>query len=100
MNEKTLQKVVMAVVAVILVLFFTMGVFGNPSCDIDAVFLGCRFHPFTAGDLIGTILFTAFALYIGGFLKLLKFDPWGAGALWNYIAFAVGILGIILIWNT
>lgn len=100
MKESTVQKIVMAVTGIIIALFLIYGVFGKPDCDIDAIYLGCRLHPFTFGDLIGTILFLGCCLYIGGFLKLLGFDPWGAGATWNYIMFGAGVLGIILIWNT
>ena len=99
MKETTVRKIVMAGVGIILALFFAYGLIIKQKCDIDAVFLWCRLHPFSAGDLIGVSLFTACALYIGGFLKLFGFDPWGTGAKWNVIAGIAGALGIILFWN-
>jgi hypothetical protein len=100
MNEKTVNNIVMAIVAVVVFAFTYAGFFGPQDCDIDRVNLSCRLHPFSVGDFIGCVMFYGVAAYLGGFLKLLGLDPWVKGSTLNYVLFGVGILGIILIWNT
>jgi hypothetical protein len=97
MSEKVLSLIVKVVVVGILVLFYVLGVFGTPTPGIDKEIIADHFHPFTVLDFIGTALFTACALGLGGFGKLVGFDPLSKGAGVNVAMFAVGILGLVLI---
>lgn len=97
MTEKKTWLIVRIIVAAIVVLF-TVFAFSNQPCDLDAVYLSCRVTG-SFGDILGFIMFYGFAAYVGGFLKLLGFDPWSNKSEANYVAFAVGVLGVILIWN-
>lgn len=96
MSEKVLNVVVKVVVGGVLLLFYVMGVFGKPTPGIDKEILADHLHPFTVLDFIGTVLFTACGLFIGGFAKMLGFDPAIKGSGLNIAAFGVGILGAVL----
>jgi hypothetical protein len=97
MSEKTVGLIVKVGVLAILTLFYVLGVFGTPTPGIDKEIIADHFHPFTVLDFIGTALFTACALGLGGFGKLVGFDPWSKGAGLNVGMFAVGVLGLVLI---
>lgn len=81
-----------AFVLLILALFFYFGYIHHPKGD-DGTFLWSAVHPTGIGDIIGTTLFTAAALAIGGFLSKSL-----AAAKWYPFAVGIaGVLGIILI---
>ena len=99
-DEKILNTVAVAFCAVIVVLFFTLGLIVKPAgagSAIDTAYLWDAFHPFGFLDFIGTVLFLVSVVFISGIWK--KFLPnrptWGAGI--NYAFWAAGALGIVLI---
>lgn len=97
MSEKTMNIIVKVGVLGILFLFFKLGVFGTPTPGIDNEIIADHFHPFTVLDFIGTVCFTVCALLLGGFGRLVGFDPWSSGAGLNVAIFALGILGLVFI---
>jgi len=95
--------IVRAIVGLCAVLFTIFGFITKPegAGDFDKIFLWDRLHPFTIGDWVGVPLFYAFCLVLMGVpQKLLGrlYNPAGSSQ-WNLIAFAGGVLSIILIWN-
>jgi len=95
------QMITTAIVLIVVLLFTLFGFFITQPCDIDAVYLWCRLHPFSLADLIGCILFYGGAAFLSGLPALVKlelFNPEGSSK-WNLITFAAMVLGVILIWN-
>lgn len=99
-DEKVLNTIAVAFCAVVVILFFVLGLIVKPDgagSEIDTVFLWDAFHPFSFWDLLGTVLFLISVGFISGIWK--KFFPnnptMGTGI--NWIFWAAGVLGIVLI---
>lgn len=103
MKDNKIQKLVLAGVVVILILFTLFGFFIKQPCDLDAVYLWCRLHPLSIGDILGLILFYGGALGIGGITNLLGIRLMGnenTVGKWPFVFVGAAIAGIVLIWNT
>ena len=85
--------------SIFIVLFTLYGFFIKQPCDIDRVYLWCRLHPFSLGDLIGCIIWYAGCVFISGVLPFRLYNPENSSK-WNLIFFAAMVLSIVLIWNT
>lgn len=94
--EKWVPRIIMGI---ILVIFTIMAFFVKQDCDIDRVYLWCRLHPMSVGDIIGLITFYGACLFISGFLPVKLYNPENSSK-WNLIWFAVLVLSVVLIWNT
>lgn len=94
--EKWAPRILMGA---ILIIFTVMGFFVKQPCDIDRVYLWCRLHPMSFGDIIGLILFYGSCLFLSGILPVKLYNP-ANSSKWNFIFFSVLAVAIILIWNT
>lgn len=84
---------------VILIVFTIMAFFVKQPCDIDRVYLWCRLHPMSLGDIIGLIMFYGGCIVLTGILPITLYNPENSSK-WNLITFAVLVLSMVLIWNT
>lgn len=84
---------------IILVVFTIMAFFVKQDCDIDRIYLWCRLHPMSIGDIIGLIMFYGGGIVLTGILPVTLYNPENSSK-WNMILFAVLVLSVILIWNT
>lgn len=95
------QLITSLIVLEVALLFTAFGFFIEQPCDIDAVYLWCRLHPFSIADLIGCILFYGGCAFLAGlpFLRNLElFNP-ESSSRWNIILGVAMVLGVVLIWN-
>jgi hypothetical protein len=100
MNETRNWLVVRIFLGIIVLLFTLFGFVIKQDCDIDAVYLWCRLHPMSLGDVLGLVLFYGGAFYLSGlWQKWFKLSNPENSARWNWIFFATTALGIIFIWN-
>lgn len=99
MSEKKTWLVARIILAIVVICFTMFGFVVKQECDIDAIYLWCRLHPLSAGDIVGLIGFYGGALLLSGILPL---ELWNEenSAKWNWIFFGVLVLSIALIWNT
>lgn len=99
-DEKTLRLGVRIFLGVVVLLFTLFGFFIKQDCDIDRIYLWCRLHPFSLGDLLGCILFYGGAFMLSGLWEK-YFTLWEEEntTKWNWIIGAGTALGLILIWN-
>lgn len=101
MKEKTVSIIALGIVGLVIVLFTLLGFFIKQDCDIDAVYLWCRLHPMSVGDVLGCIMFYAGAVGISGVWgKWIQVFQKEHSMFWSILFFAVTALGIVLIWNT
>lgn len=98
-DEKTAWWIVRGILLLCVLLFTIFGFFVNTN---EAEVLWSKVHPFTTGDLIGTILFYTGCFFLAGIpdiLGLKLFNPRGS-AMWNIIFGLGAVAGVVLIWNT
>jgi hypothetical protein len=96
MNEKVATWISRGILALIVVLFFALGVFGK--CTGEE-WLACKFTG-SVFDILGTILFLAPLVVISGLVPAVRsYMDSKKGVPWNLVLFGAGVLGIILIWN-
>lgn len=96
-----LQFFVTAIVLLVALLFTLFGFFIPQPCDLDAVYLWCRLHPFTTADFLGVSLFYAGCGFLAGlpiFKNLELFNDENSNK-WGLLFFAAMVLGVVLIWN-
>ena len=99
-DEKILNTIVVVFCAIVLVLFFTLGLIVKPDgagSEVNTEFLWDALHPFSFWDGLGLLLFLSAVVFISGIWK--KFIPNNptTGAGLNYAFGAAGALGIVLI---
>lgn len=95
-----LEKYFMPIfIGIVVIVFTVMGFFVKQPCDIDRVYLWCRLHPMSIGDILGLIMFYGGCLFISGVLPVRLYNPENS-VKWNIIWFVVMAAAIALIWNT
>ena len=99
MSEKNTWLVARIILGIVVLCFTMFGFIVKQECDIDKVYLWCRLHPLSLGDILGLILFYGSATFLSG---LLPFQLWNEenSTKWNWVLFGVLVLSIVLIWNT
>ena len=99
MTEAKTFLIVRVGLLIIVVLFTLFGFFIKQDCDIDAIYLWCRLHPMSIGDIFGTILFYGGAFGLSGLWKNWVSLNNPKNSSFVNIAMFIGIaLGIFLIW--
>jgi len=95
MKEEIVSVLTKVIILSIVVCFTVFGFLVPQYCDpIDKEFLYCNLHPFKVIDLIGCIIFYGAATVISGLLnKWVQLSE----SKWTFIAFAVLLIGFILI---
>lgn len=101
MKEKKQSLVLEVGVGIIVLIFTLFGFVIKQDCDIDKIYLWCRLHPLSVGDIIGLILFYGGAVLLSGVWQRLGIELYNPenSSKWNLITFGMLALGIILIWN-
>lgn len=99
MTEAKTLLIVRIGLLVIVVLFTLFGFVIKQECDLDAVYLWCRLHPMSTGDIFGLILFYGGAFGMSGLWKnWFQLSNPKNSSLVNIVMFIGIALGIILIW--
>lgn len=99
-SEKALNIAVMVFCAVVVVLVLTLGLIVKPDgagSEIDTAYLWDAFHPFSFWDFIGLVMFLIAVIFISGVWKLWRPNKPTMGTGINWIFWAIGALGIVLI---
>lgn len=98
MNEKTVQKIVWGVLALVVLAFTLFAFVIKQDCDIDKVYLWCRVHPLGFFDILGIVIFYGSAVFMSGILPIQLVNEENT-TRWNYVMFAVMFLAFVMIWN-
>ena len=101
MNDKKQSLVLEVGVGVIVLIFTLFGFVIKQPCDIDGIYLWCRLHPLSVGDVIGLILFYGGAVLLSGVWQRFGIELWNEehSVTWNLVSFGLLAFGTILIWN-